>query len=287
MNRLFGYVGENPIKISYSVVASGIISDDAKTLDKKMKVESDGWGIGFFEGKAPFILKKAVSVSEDERFKNIVEAVSSKLVIAHIRKASVGEKKESNTHPFRFGTWLFAHMGTVADFRKIKPRLKKNLPVSHRKKIKGTPDSEYCFYLFLHYLRRAGSLMKGNIPVSKAESAIKQTVRTIREFNRNLKSTEDSTLNFLITNGQYLLASRVGLPLYYIIRDEPVPKTVEQPEDDFNEKTKLHPLQGGGKSIIVAGEKITDEQGWTELEDLSLISITGKFDINKGKIIKS
>jgi len=286
LNRLFGYIGENPVKISYSVVTEGIIDEDAHTLDRHMQADSDGWGIGFFEGRAPFVLKKAVSVSEDERFKNIVEAVSAKLVIIHVRKASVGEKKEKNTHPFRFGSWLFAHQGTVSDFRKIKPRLKKNLPVSHRKKIKGTTDSEYCFYLFLHNLRRAGSLMKGDIPVKKAESALSQTVKTILEFNRNLKSQEKSTLNFLITNGRYLLASRVGLPLYYLERDEPVPKMIKFSTDEADETIKLKPLQGGGKLVIIAGEKITDDDDWKEVEDLSIISVTDSFEIKTGKISK-
>jgi len=285
LNRLYGYLGENPIKISYSIVTTGIISPDTATLAKQMKFESDGWGIGFFQGKAPFIMKKAVSVSEDERFKNIVEAVSSKIMIAHIRKATVGEKKESNTHPFRYGSWLFVHQGTISDFRKIKPRMKKNLPVSHRKKIKGTTDSEYSFYTFLNFMRRAGSLMRGNIPIKKAESAVKQTIKTILEYNKSLKSKEKSVLNFLITNGKYFVASRVGAPLYYILRDEPIPKTIEQYIEENDAKTRLKPLQGGGKSITVTSEKITNEDGWKEVEDYSVFSVNENFEINTVKII--
>jgi len=278
--RLFGYIGENPVKISYSISSSEIITEEVETLDKQMKVESDGWGIGFYQGKASFILKKAVSVLKDERFRNITEAVSSKVIIAHVRKATVGEVKEANTHPFRYGVWLFAHQGTISDFRKIKPRIKKSLPVSHRKKIKGTTDSEYSFFLFLHNLRRAGSIIKGNIPLRKAENALKKTIKSILEYNRTLKSETGSTLNFLITNGRYLLASKVGIPLYYISRNEVIPKKIEQISDETLLKIKLEPLQGGGKSVIIASEKITDEEGWKEPDDFSVISVDENFKIN-------
>lgn len=83
---------------------------------------TDGWGITFFEGKGvrQFLDPMASAHSPVADFiKNY--PIKSKNVIAHIRKATQGEVKLENTHPFVreiWGQyWSFAHNGDLKGFK--------------------------------------------------------------------------------------------------------------------------------------------------------------------------
>ena len=77
-------------------------------------VHTDGWGISFFEGKGvrQFLDPNASAHSPVADFIRTYP-IKSKNVIAHIRKATQGEVKLENTHPFvreMWGQyWSFAH----------------------------------------------------------------------------------------------------------------------------------------------------------------------------------
>ena len=67
----------------------------------KTDEHGDGWGISFFEGKGCRTFMD-INPSADSVVSNLVKRypIKSLNVIAHIRKASVGEIKLENTHPF-------------------------------------------------------------------------------------------------------------------------------------------------------------------------------------------
>lgn len=108
----------------------------------------DGWGIAFFEGKGVRVFVDP-SPSADSPVAELVKhyPIRSLNVIAHIRKATQGEVRLENTHPFQrelWGRyWIFAHNGNLKDFV---PRLSgRFLPV-------GTTDSEHAFCHILDHL---------------------------------------------------------------------------------------------------------------------------------------
>lgn len=110
----------------------------------------DGWGVAAYAGRDAFIIKEpaAAARSEWERF---IEhhGVTSPLVIAHIRHASVGVNSFVNTHPFsrELGgrRHVFAHNGNLADIRREVPALRGYQPI-------GQTDSEYAFCVLLNRL---------------------------------------------------------------------------------------------------------------------------------------
>ena len=114
MAFLLGIFGKNPVRITYSRI------QQEENISKFERDCSKGWGIGFYQNDIAYIIKRTISFEQDGRIDKIMDKIRTRAVITHFRNATIGEVKESNTHPFRYGAWLFAHSGTVANFRKIK-----------------------------------------------------------------------------------------------------------------------------------------------------------------------
>src|SRR6056300_360211 len=112
----------------------------------------DGWGIGFYEGKAQRSFHDP-QPSVDSPIAQLVcnYPIKSKNVISHIRQANVGAVNLENTHPFSrelWGfTWTFAHNG------QLDPVIF-DWPLRFYKPV-GTTDSEYAFCWLLDQIRIA------------------------------------------------------------------------------------------------------------------------------------
>ena len=112
---------------------------------------ADGWGIAFFEGAG---VRQFVDVepAADSGLARFVRGypIKSRHVISHIRKATVGEVRLENCHPFvrelwgRY--WVFAHNGDLKDYA---PPLHGHFhPV-------GTTDSEQAFCWLMQELAKS------------------------------------------------------------------------------------------------------------------------------------
>lgn len=74
----------------------------------------DGWGLAWREGGEMKLVKGSLPAGEDGHFPEQARAITTDLLIAHVRKAS--DKKTvstPNSHPFQHGKLLFAHNGDV------------------------------------------------------------------------------------------------------------------------------------------------------------------------------
>ena len=83
-------------------------------------VHTDGWGIAFFEERAPALPRPQPSSASPIAELVRHYPIRSKNVVAHIRKATQGAIGLENTHPFMrelWGRyWIFAHNGNLVDF---------------------------------------------------------------------------------------------------------------------------------------------------------------------------
>ena len=210
MSYLLGILGENSVRIKYSKIQE---EKNFSYINDKCK---DGWGIGFYKDSVAYMVKKTGAFYDDMRILTVIDKIRTNAVVTHFRGATIGDVKESNTHPFRHGVWLFAHAGTIAHFRKIKSNILQKLPETFKEKIDGNTDSEYCFNLFLSNLKGKGYLKKGDISIEKAIDAFQETALLLNTWQNETNAEDISTYNFLTTNGRYMLAMRKGKPLYYL-----------------------------------------------------------------------
>lgn len=196
----------------------------------------DGWGISFFEGKGvrQFLDPSASAHSPMADFIRTYP-IKSTNVIAHIRKATQGEVRLENTHPFvremRGKYWSFAHNGDLKDFA---PKL------TGRYRPVGSTDSEKAFCYILQELEVASD------PLTR-----------IHELTLELAAY--GVFNFLLSDGEMMVA-HCSTKLASIIRRAPF--KVAQLKDhemkvDFSEETTPN-----DRVAVIATVPLTENEDW-------------------------
>ncbi|HLP88692.1 MAG TPA: class II glutamine amidotransferase [Nostocaceae cyanobacterium] len=247
MCQLLGMNCNVPTDICFSF--EGFSARGGKTDD-----HSDGWGIAFFEGKGCRILIDAKS-SINSPIADLVRKypIHSTHVIAHIRKATQGEVKLENCHPFRrelWGKyWVFAHNGNLPDFEPENRGFYQ--PV-------GETDSEKAFCLMLNTLRE-------HFP--QGEPHLKEIYFVLQKVTETLASI--GIFNYLLSNGEHFFA-HCSTNLSYIVRQAPFAAAHLIDEDmtvDFSELTTP-----SDRVAVIATTPLTDNEIWTEFQSGELLA---------------
>ena len=214
---------------------------------------TDGWGITFFEGKGvrQFLDPSPSAKSAIADFVRTYP-IKSKNVIAHIRKATQGELKLENTHPFvreLWGQyWSFAHNG---DLKMFDPKL------TGRYRPVGSTDSERAFCYILQELQLA---FGDEIPSQD------KLAKKIHELTLHLCGY--GIFNFLISNGEMMFA-HCSTKLAYIIRKAPFTVAHLTDQDvaiDFNEVTT-----NIDRVAVIATNPLTENEKWEVINSGTLL----------------
>ena len=125
-----------------------------QSLHARLGVETtngDGFGVGWYGAGAstPVLFRSIVPVWNDRNLREIAGRVESPLFLAHVRASTGSAVQQTNSHPFRYGRWLWAHNGLVRDFLRVKRALALCVDESLYACIEGSTDSELLFYLAL------------------------------------------------------------------------------------------------------------------------------------------
>src|SRR5438105_943040 len=101
---------------------AGVVSHElfhgANALRVQSREHPDGWGLGWYEGAEPHVVRSLTPAHGDQEFEKLSQYVHAQTILAHVRKASIGRVAMENTHPFQRGRWLFAHNGTLPVWEK-------------------------------------------------------------------------------------------------------------------------------------------------------------------------
>ncbi len=206
---------------------------------------TDGWGICFFEGKGvrQFLDPNASAHSPVADFVKSYP-IKSKNVIAHIRKATQGEVRLENTHPFvreLWGHyWSFAHNGDLKNFSPV---------LDGRFRPVGDTDSERAFCFILQELER-----------EFGDQAPKLDALGNKLHALTLNLAGLGTFNYLLSNGEFLLA-HCSTKLASIIRRAPFTVAHLKDQDvmvDFSEVTTSH-----DRVAVIATNPLTENENWT------------------------
>lgn len=156
----------------------------------------DGWGVGYYEGKDVRLIKDAANANDSDWIPFLRDHdLRSHIVIAHIRKATMGERAFRNAQPFARELagrmHLFAHNGWLPGiFDTPRFRSDRYLPV-------GETDSEQAFCALL---QRMSDIWQrpGDIPPLEARLSI------VSSFAEELRSLGPA--NFLYSDGDAMFA---------------------------------------------------------------------------------
>ena len=270
MCRLYGLRAIEPTKVECSLVRAPNALLAQSRIDRRGETHADGWGVAYYDDEIPRIERRETAAFDDAHFSTTAERVYARTVLAHVRQATVGGASLPNTHPFVHGPWLFAHNGTVWGFDSIRPKLDCRTDSDLAALRRGTTDSEIIFYWMLSQFRRAG--LDPLMPCAE-RSQLSQLIEIIQRATRELDalslaadSEKPPRLNFMLTDGAVLLASRWNQTLHWVEREGiheckicGIPHVSHEPTESY-------------RAVVVASEPITDEP-WREVENQSMLII--------------
>jgi glutamine amidotransferase len=233
----------------------------------------DGWGIAAYGVEPlPLVAHGVGPAHSDPDFERVSSRVSSHTVVAHIRQASVGAVELRNSHPFHHGRWTFGHNGTLREFAKHRAAVEALISPSLRVNIKGTTDSERCFYLFLTRLAAWHSI-DHSLPVEAVARAVAETMSLVAAITDE-PGVENgrSAMNFLVTNGEVMVASRRNRTLF--VSTGPSRNTV----------VGLPPVGSQVPQLIVASESLCGGPYWAQVDEEDVIGVDARLVFHRWRV---
>jgi predicted glutamine amidotransferase len=242
MCRLFGFRSNQPARVHRSLVA------EKNSLLQQSREHKDGWGIAYYADRpVPEVAHGLGAAHADPDFERVSGLVSSHAVLAHVRLKSVGEVAVRNAHPFLHGRWAFAHNGTVRDFEQHREAIEALIDPGFLGELKGETDSERCFLLFLTELR-------GRSGIDAVADALVKTMNAVSKITDRADAEKPTSMNFMVTDGELLVASRCHRTLF-----------VTPPAEDGAKVPQL----------VIASEALSQEHDWWEVPEGGLVGVDG------------
>lgn len=213
MCRIFGFRS-----VIQSQVHRSLISADNALMIQSER-HSDGWGVAYYVAGAPHVVKSVNTAMSDHLFQRVSGVVTSETVLAHLRKATQGQLSTINTHPFQYGSWVFAHNGNISGFGELRKGILERIPPVLRRFILGDTDSEALFYLILGKMARRCELHRPGYALRDLAGAVKEAVSEVVALAGPICPDNDAPpdnnfLSFVITNGRTMLAHQGGKTIH-------------------------------------------------------------------------
>lgn len=236
MCELLGLCFNRPIAPSISFIG----------FRQRGEVNRHGWGVAFYPDSSAQVIKEPINAgaSELSNFLKGYKFMSSKILLAHVRHATIGSHTRMNTHPFQRELggreYVFAHNGD------LKGNFRKGLALGAFHPV-GETDSEHAFCYLLERIRKrkVGGWDADDFKFLEGE---------FRRINRY------GVLNCLMSDGEHLFAYRdfdEKRTLYFLNRVPPYGR-VKLLDQDFSIDIGKG-RQPGTYGFIVATRPLTDE----------------------------
>ena len=275
MCRLFGFRSIIPSQVHRSLLGA------ENALVWQSESHPDGWGVAYFVGGYPHLIKSDSTAIHDALFRRVSGIVSSHTVVAHLRKATKGKNSLINCHPFQYGSWIFAHNGDIPSFQERRGELVARVSAGLRRFILGDTDSEVIFYLMLSHLSRALAqrqltLHQGGVSVELLASAAHDTLDEIERVT-NLRLTHEDDrllLSFILTNGESMIAHQGGKELFFSTHKVCCPERDSCPSFAPECEARV----GSGASVnhlVISSERLHGENVWQPMSLGQLVGVDG------------
>ena len=202
---------------------------------KYAKLNADGYGFGWYgpDGK-PATYTSALPIWSDSNLSHLARSLSQPLWLAEVRSATPGNPvHQYNTAPFYDAELLYIHNGFIREFhQQLLQHITALLEPVIAADINGNTDSEYLFASLRQLL------------ADDTDLTVPAALERLFELLTDWIDEQPALMNFVVTDGQRLYATRHGLnhecpSLYYTTDDELFP---------------------GGQ--VIASERLTGDSFW-------------------------
>lgn len=252
MCRLYGHYSTHQERVSCELLDAQNSLIKQSEEDQRGLSNPHGWGLAYQTDDSFSCTRQVEPASEDQDFRDHAMDIVSKMMMAHVRRATVGEPKYENTHPFVFEDSVLAHNGHLERFEEgMKQRILDRLTPEQKQAILGDTDSEHILHL----------LLSNRSPDRSLPEVIQETFSELRSWTEELARGGELAVNVLWFLGSTFAGTRFNRTLYYIERHDPhvceLCGTTHIVGD--TDPTDYY-------SVEVASEPITSE-AWTEIEN--------------------
>jgi glutamine amidotransferase len=131
-----------------------------------------GYGLGFLQGGEFLLSRRPIDDRRELDLAALLGDARSDFVIAQVRSATPSRLTTENTHPFRYGEWLFADTGAAPALATLRHRLIAIMPEFLSRGLRGDTGSELVFHLVLGALHRSGHLEGRGAPAEAVADAV-------------------------------------------------------------------------------------------------------------------
>lgn len=239
------------------------------------------WDTISHDPKFPYIYKTSRLPFYDGNLQNLSCKITPICFLAHLRGISYSNQQvvsEQNVHPFIFqnSNVVLAHNGSLADFDVMKYDLLDYVNADYIKDIKGTTDSEWIYAIFLSQLPAPLASYNSNDIIK----AIIETLKILHRVRHKHKITTTSPVNLVISNGEFIAATRFVFDFGWQPLDTPPSTHFSYHSlwytfgESYGFYDNEYKMKWGNKksSIIIASEPLTeDTTTWIELPEYTLI----------------
>ncbi|MEN9217205.1 MAG: ergothioneine biosynthesis protein EgtC [Gloeomargarita sp. HHBFW_bins_162] len=234
MCRLVAYLGQ-PLPLKRLILEpshSLLVQSYAPREMTAGLLNGDGFGLGWYDRRLrpqPFTYKNILPIWNDLNLPGLCEYITSGCLLGYVRSATPGLAVDySNCQPFVQHHLSAVHNGRVENFRNTLYRpLRSQLTDEDYLTIQGLTDSEHLFAWILHHYKLTGDLAQ----------AVYDSFMSLLDLVPDL----DVTFNFILSDGQRLIASRLAHggtapSLYYLINHPDYPGVVIASEPLFRDE---------------------------------------------------
>jgi predicted glutamine amidotransferase len=227
MCRLFGAAASARVDVSFELLRSD------NSILRQSEEHDSGWGSAYYSDGVPDVRRFPHAAHSDDAFDEVTSG-RARLIMVHVRRATIGDLKLENTHPFDRGPYTYCHNGTILKASEL-------VPLADRSP-RGDTDSERFFNL----------LMTGFDP-EDVRASLRRTVEQVADVCRF------SALNLLFCDGRRLYAYRLGVyRLFWLVRGLDL-------DADTETHHHVHMEQPPGAHVaMISSEKLDETQPWIE-----------------------
>lgn len=268
MCRLFGFRSVIPSQVHVSLVNA------ENALGAQSNAHPDGWGVAYYVDGSPHVTKSPTHALADQLFHRLSGLVSSETVLAHVRKATQGNKSLLNCHPFQFGRWVFAHNGDIPGFAEgLAPRLREEIAPRLRRFVLGDTDSETIFFIFLTLLQELNPSSQ-RPELEAVVGAVQATLERVRSICQPHVKDAAVLLTFIVTDGDVMVATQGGKELSFSTYKRRCPDRGSCPS--LSSVCEAPTVDGRVNHLIVSSERLQGSNVWEELAPGDILAVDAR-----------
>lgn len=277
MCRLYGLQATHPTRPACELLDAQNALLHQSREDARGRSNPHGWGMGCVHDHTTSCFRQVAPAAGSADYRAESLRAEGTTVLAHVRRATVGDPAYNNTHPFRHGGALLIHNGHVPAFDRVRPRLLDRLDAPHQQPIRGTTDSEHVLALLLQ--------LRDEAPDAPLDTITRRALALVQDWVTAVSDTAtvgavdaDTTalphdaltdllgLNLLWTDGTTLAGSRLNRTLWALDRTAPVTCPI------CGHDHAAPPAEAHYRSTTLASERLTDED-WIPVPNGSVFRV--------------